>query len=76
MEEPSMPLIQVKMIKETFTPTEKKEIATQLDDAMVSIKEENMLATTRVDIENILLDGWDFWAVGYDDRCDSCPYRS
>jgi len=55
-----MSLIQVKLIRETFTPTEKKEIATKLTDAMVSIEEENMPAATRVDIENILSDEWDF----------------
>ena len=57
----NVPLIRVKLIEETFTPpTEKKEIATKLTDATVSIEEENMSAATRVDIENILADGWDF----------------
>jgi 4-oxalocrotonate tautomerase len=60
MEEPNMPLIQVKLIEETFTPTEKKEIVTRFTDAMVSIEEEKIPAATRVDIENILGDEWDF----------------
>lgn len=55
-----MPLIQVKLIKESFTPTEKKEVAAKLTDAMVSIEEENMPAATRVDIEDVLSDEWDF----------------
>ena len=37
-----MPLVQVKLIEEAFTPTEKKEIVTKLTDAMVSIKEQNI----------------------------------
>ena len=32
---------QVKLIEEAFTSTEKKEIVTELTDAMVSIKEQN-----------------------------------
>jgi 4-oxalocrotonate tautomerase len=59
IEEPQMPLIQVKLIEETFTPTEKKEIATKLTDAMVSIEEENMPPASWVDIEDLSGDEWE-----------------
>ena len=36
-----MPLIQVKLIEEVFTPSQKKEIIAKLTDAMVSIEGEN-----------------------------------
>ncbi len=55
-----MPLIQVKLIEESFTPTEKKEIAPKLTDAMVSIEEGNTPSAARLDIEDILSDEWDF----------------
>lgn len=55
-----MPLNQVKLIEKTFTPTPKKEIDTKLTDAMVSIEEENMPPETRIDIEEVLSDEWDF----------------
>ena len=48
-----MPLIQVKLIEESFTPTEKKEIAPKLTDAMVSIEEGNTPSAARLDIEDI-----------------------
>ena len=35
-EEDEMPLIQVKLIEEVFTPAQKKEMITKLTDAMVS----------------------------------------
>ena len=54
-----MPLIHAKSIEETFPPTQKK-IATKLTDAMVSIEEENTPIATRVDVEDILGDEWDF----------------
>ena len=37
-----MPLIQVKMIEDVFTPAQKKEIITKLTGAMVAIEGENM----------------------------------
>ncbi len=54
-----MPLIHAKLIEETFPPTQNK-IATKLTDAMVSIEEENTPIATRVDVEDILGDEWDF----------------
>ena len=41
-----MPLIQVKLIEEVFTPVQKKEIITKLTDAMVTIEGENMRPVT------------------------------
>ena len=37
-----MPLIQVKLIKDVFTPGQKQEIIRKLTDAMVEIEAENM----------------------------------
>lgn len=48
-----MPLIQVKLIEEVFTPAQKKEIITKLTDAMVSIEGENLRPVTWVIIEEV-----------------------
>ncbi len=48
-----MPLIQVKIIEEVFTPAQKKEIIAKLTDAMVSIEGENLRPVTWVIIEDI-----------------------
>jgi phenylpyruvate tautomerase PptA (4-oxalocrotonate tautomerase family) len=64
MEEPIMPLIQVKLSGEVFTPTHKKEFVTKLTNAVVPIEGENMPAATRADIENLLPDEWDFGVSG------------
>ena len=53
-----MPLIQVKLIDEVFTSTQKKEIITKLTDAMVSIEGENMRAVTWVLIEEVRSGEW------------------
>jgi 4-oxalocrotonate tautomerase len=58
MEPTVMPLIQVKYIKETFSPTQKKEIITKLTDAMVSIQGENLRPVTWVTIEEICSGDW------------------
>ena len=54
-----MPLLQVKLIEEAFTSTEKKEIVTELTDAMVSIKEQSSPSWAWVDIEDVLSDEWE-----------------
>jgi len=46
-----MPLIQVKLIEEVFTPAQKKEIITKLTEAMVAIGGENLRPVTWVVIE-------------------------
>jgi 4-oxalocrotonate tautomerase len=59
MEESHMPLVQVKLIEEAFTTTEKKEIVTELTDAVVSIKEQNGPSWAWVDIGDVLSDEWE-----------------
>ncbi len=53
-----MPLIQVKLIEEVFTPAQKKEIITKLTDAMVSVEGENMRGVTWVTIEDVRSGDW------------------
>ena len=53
-----MPLIQVKLIEEVFTPVQKKEIITKLTDAMVAIEGENMRPVTLVIIEDVRSGDW------------------
>jgi 4-oxalocrotonate tautomerase len=56
-----MPLIQVKLIENVFTPAQKSEIITKLTDAMVSVEGENMRPVTWVVIEEVR--GGE-WAIG------------
>lgn len=56
-----MPLIQVKLIEEVFTPAQKKEIITKLTDAMVAIEGENLRPYTLVTVEDVPSGQW---AVG------------
>lgn len=53
-----MPLIQVRLIEEVFTPAQKKEIITKLTDAMVSIEGENLRSVTWVIIEDVRSGDW------------------
>ena len=53
-----MPLIQVKLIENVFTPSQKKEIITRLTDAMVGIEGENMRSVTWVTIEEVPSGEW------------------
>jgi len=53
-----MPLIQVKLIEEVFTPAQKKEIITKLTDAMVSIEGENLRPFTLVTVEDVRSGEW------------------
>jgi 4-oxalocrotonate tautomerase len=53
-----MPLIQVKLIEEVFTPAQKKEIITKLTDAMVAIEGENLRTVTWVVIEDVRSGDW------------------
>ena len=53
-----MPLIQVKLIEEVFTPAQKKEIISKLTDAMVAIEGENMRSVTWVVIEEVRSGQW------------------
>ncbi len=53
-----MPLIQVKLIEDVFTPAQKKEMITRLTDAMVAIDGENMRPVTWVLIEEVRSGEW------------------
>jgi 4-oxalocrotonate tautomerase len=53
-----MPLIQVKLINEVFTPTQKQDMIRKLTDTMVSIEGENMRPLTLVVIEEIKSGDW------------------
>jgi 4-oxalocrotonate tautomerase len=53
-----MPLIQVKLIEEAFTPAQKREIITKLTDAMVSIEGENLRPYTLVTVEDVRSGDW------------------
>jgi 4-oxalocrotonate tautomerase len=54
----AMPLIQVKLIEEVFTPAQKKEMIAKLTDAMVAIEGENMRSVTWVVIEDVRSGEW------------------
>jgi 4-oxalocrotonate tautomerase len=53
-----MPLINVKLIDGVFSESQKKQIATKLTDAMVSIEGENMRPVTWVVIEEVKSGDW------------------
>jgi 4-oxalocrotonate tautomerase len=53
-----MPLIQVKLIEEVFTPAQKKDMIAKLTDAMVSIEGEKMRPVTWVIIEDVRSGEW------------------
>ena len=53
-----MPLIQVKVIENVFTPAQKSQIITKLTDAMVSIEGENLRPATLVTLEEVRSGDW------------------
>ena len=53
-----MPLIQVRVIKDVFSPEQKKQIIGKLTDAMVSIKGENMRGVTWCVVEEVESGDW------------------
>lgn len=53
-----MPLINVKLIKNVFTPAQKAEIIEKLTDTMVEIEGENMRGVTWVFIEEVQQGEW------------------
>jgi 4-oxalocrotonate tautomerase len=53
-----MPLINVKLIEDVFTPDQKREIVERLTDAMVAIEGENMRAVTWVVVEEVESGDW------------------
>ncbi|MFZ2061450.1 MAG: tautomerase family protein [Candidatus Binatus sp.] len=53
-----MPLIQVHLIEDVFTPKQKNEIIEKLTEAMVSIEGENMRGVTWVTIDEVKSGAW------------------
>jgi len=53
-----MPLINVKLIEDVFTPEQKVQIIEKLTDAMVEIEGENMRGVTWVFIEDVKPGDW------------------
>lgn len=53
-----MPLIQVKVIEEVFTPAQKKDMINKLTDTMVSIEGEKLRPFTVVMIEEVRSSDW------------------
>jgi len=53
-----MPLINVKLIEDVFTPEQKGQIVERLTDAMVSIEGENMRGVTWVVVEEVQSGDW------------------
>ena len=53
-----MPIINVKLIEDVFTPDQKREIIERLTDAMVEIEGENMRSVTWVTVEEVASGDW------------------
>jgi 4-oxalocrotonate tautomerase len=56
-----MPLVTIDVIKDVFTPVQKKEIINKVTEAMVAVEGENMRPVTWVRINEF--EGGD-WAIG------------
>jgi 4-oxalocrotonate tautomerase len=59
--ETQMPLVTIDVIKDVFTPTQKKELITKVTEAMIAVEGENMRPVTWVRINEF--EGGD-WAIG------------
>ncbi len=59
-----MPLINVKLIEEVFSPQQKREIIEKVTDAMVSIEGENMRGVTLVIVEEVQSGDWGIGGQG------------
>jgi 4-oxalocrotonate tautomerase len=53
-----MPLVNVKLIEDVFSESQKREMVEKLTDAMVSIEGENMRPVTWVVIEDVKSGDW------------------
>ncbi len=53
-----MPLIQVSMIEEVFTPEQKRQVIKKLTDAMVEVEGEAMRGVTVVTIQEVRSGDW------------------
>lgn len=56
-----MPLVTIDVIKDVFTPTQKKELISKVTEAMIAVEGENMRPVTWVRINEF--EGGD-WAIG------------
>ena len=56
-----MPLVTIDVIKDVFTPSQKKELIAKVTDAMIQVEGENMRAVTWVRVNEF--EGGD-WAIG------------
>lgn len=56
-----MPLVTIDVIKDVFTPSQKKELITQVTEALIAVEGENMRPVTWVRINEF--EGGD-WAIG------------
>ena len=56
-----MPLVTIDVIKDVFTPTQKKELIAKVTEAMIAVEGENMRPVTWVRITEF--EGGD-WAIG------------
>jgi 4-oxalocrotonate tautomerase len=56
-----MPLVTIDVIKDVFTPTQKKELIAKVTEAMIAVEGENMRPVTWVRIAEF--EGGD-WAIG------------
>jgi 4-oxalocrotonate tautomerase len=56
-----MPLVTIDVIKDVFTPSQKKELITKVTEAMVAVEGENMRPVTWVKINEV--ESGD-WAIG------------
>jgi 4-oxalocrotonate tautomerase len=57
-EEHQVPLIQVKLIENVFTPEQKREMIERLTDAMVEVEGESLRPVTWVTIEEVASGDW------------------
>ena len=57
-EEAIMPLIEVHLIENVFSPEQKREVIQKLTDAMVSVEGENMRGVTWVKISEVASGEW------------------
>ena len=53
-----MPLIEVKVIENVFTPAQKNQMVKKLTDAMVEIEGENLRSVTTVIVEEVRSGDW------------------
>ena len=53
-----MPLVTIDVIKDVFTPAQKKELVTKVTEAMVQVEGENMRPVTWVIVEEVRSGDW------------------